>query len=61
MGYAAQRGMGMGFGGPMGYPCKRRWFHKNSMGYEGLWVNRSMGYKGFDCTIVLALLLYNIF
>jgi hypothetical protein len=43
MGFLPQRGMGMGYGGPMGYACKRGWFFENPMGYEGLWVDRGMG------------------
>ena len=28
-----------------------RWIAQG-MGYEGLWVNRSMDYKGFDCILI---------
>ena len=45
MGYGLMRTYGLWYENPR---PPSRWIAQG-MGYEGLWVNRCMGYKGFDC------------
>ena len=47
MGYGLMRTYGLWYENP--HPPSQ-WIAQG-MGYEGLWVNKCMGYKGFDCTI----------
>ena len=53
MGFARQGVWVMGYHGLMGYgvqiPAHQLGGPKKAMGFQGLWVIRSMGYKGFNC------------
>jgi len=55
-GFCPLRAMGYGLSWTYGLWCENpcpptRWTQKG-MGFQGLWVIRSMGYKGFDCRTV---------
>ena len=47
MGYELMRTYGLWYENP----CPPSRWIAQGMDYEGLWVNRSMGYKGSDCSI----------
>jgi hypothetical protein len=52
-GFCLPRGMGYGllqtYGLWYAIPCEPSWWMDFAMGYKGLWVIKSMGYKRFDC------------
>ena len=52
-GFCPPRGMGYGLSRTYGIWCANprppTWWTQNAMGFQGLWVIRSMGYEGFNC------------